>query len=283
VQDEVTQNIVRSLTIKISSKERTRLAQRATDSLRAYDYFQEGQRLGLPRTRQALTQARAAYKNAIELDPNYGRAYGAMAITMNFDYINGWADAPVETLDRALALAQKAVELDDSTPQTYWALGFTYLMRKEYDKAERAASQSVRIAPNYADGYGLLALIKMYRGEPEQALQLNAKGMKLNPYYSWQYLYTQGSAYYMQGNYQAAIAELEKAQQRNETAVQVKVFLAACYVNANRQSDAEWLVDEMQVLSPTTTLSDVEKAIPIINPRIKQVLIADLRQAGLPD
>ncbi|MFN2243734.1 MAG: hypothetical protein ACK2U2_15685 [Anaerolineae bacterium] len=33
-------------------------------------------------------------------------------------------------------------------------------MRKEYELAEAAATEAVTIAPNYADGYGVLALIK---------------------------------------------------------------------------------------------------------------------------
>ncbi len=283
VQDDVTRNIVRSLTIKMSHQEKIRLSQRATDNLKAYDLFQEGQRLALPRTEQALDQARESFKKAIEYDPNYGRAYGAIAITLCFDYLNGWVDAPVETLDRALKLAEKAVMLDNSTPQTYWALGFTHLMRKEYNKAESTVTQAIRIAPNYADGYGLLALIKMYLVQPDQALKLNKKGMQLNPYYSWQYLYTQGSSYYMQGNYKAAITALEGAQQRNESAVQIKLFLAAAYMNLDRQNDAEWLVEEIKAVSPETTISDIEKTIPIADSKFTQALLKDLRQAGLTE
>ncbi|MEJ2449887.1 MAG: winged helix-turn-helix domain-containing protein [Gammaproteobacteria bacterium] len=283
VQDEVTQKIAKSLTIKMSPQERIRLTQRATDSLTAYDFFQEGQRLALPRTGQALRQARVAFKKAIEYDPNYGRAYGAIALTLCFDYLAGRVDAPVEVLDRALQLAEKAVALDESVPQTYWALSFTHLMRKEYDKAETAVSRAISIAPNYADGYGLLALIKMYTGHPAQALELNSKGMKLNPYYSWEYLYTQGSAYYMQGNYAAAITMLEKAQQRNETIVQLRLILAAAYIHQNRQEDAEWQIEEIYTLSPATTISDIKKSTPFADPEFKQALLNDLRQAGLKE
>lgn len=281
VQDAVTQKIVKSLTIKMSPQEKIRLTQRATDSLKAYDLFQEGQRLALSRTGPALRQARESFKKAIEFDPNYGRAYGAMALTLCFDYLAGRADAPAETLDRALQLAEKAVALDGSVPQTYWALSFTHMMRKEYNKAETAVAHAINIAPNYADGYGLQALIKMYAGQPEMALKLNSKGMKLNPYYSWEYLYTQGSAYYMLGNYQAAIASLETAQQRNETILQIKLILTAAYIRQNRLEDAEWEIEEIETLSPATTISDIAKSTPIAEPKYKRGLLRDLRRAGL--
>lgn len=283
VQDEVTHSIVETLAIKITNQEKHRLAQRATDSLKAYDFFQEGKKLAVISTKEANDQARQMYRKAIELDPSYGRAYGALAFILASDFRTGWSDSPLWILDRALELAKKAVDLDDSTPQTYWSLGFVYLMRKEYENAERAVAQAINIAPNYADGHALLALINMYLGKPKQAIEHNAMGMRLNPYYTYHYLYTLGSAYYMLGDYDAAITTLEKAQKRNENAIQVKLFLAASYMKANRQRDAEWVTDELKVLSPTANIAGIEKTIPIANPEFKRALLEDLRIAGLPE
>jgi TolB-like protein/DNA-binding winged helix-turn-helix (wHTH) protein/Flp pilus assembly protein TadD len=283
VQDEVTASIVNALAIKINSQEKNRLAKRATDSLKAYDFFQEGQKLFQVRTKEALKQAREAYQRAIELDPAYGRAYGAIAVSLATDFLERWTNTPVETLDRAMVLAEKAVELDDSTPQTHWALGFVSLMRKEYNKAEKAVTQAITIAPNYADGYGLLALIKNHLGQPERAIELNIKGMRLNPYYTWQYLYTSGMAYYFLEDYDAAVIILEKAQERNDNVIPVKLFLAASYVKTGRQNDAEWIVIKLQSLSPTVTITDIEKTIPIDKSEFKYDLLEDLRKAGIPE
>jgi TolB-like protein/DNA-binding winged helix-turn-helix (wHTH) protein/Tfp pilus assembly protein PilF len=283
VQDEVTQNIVSALAVKMSSQERNFLAKRATDNLKAYDFFQEGQKISKIGTPEAYKEARVLFQKAIELDPDYGRAYGATAVTLTFEYLRGWVDAPIETLDRALVLAKQAVALDDTTPQTYWALGFVYLMRKEYENAEQAAIQSIKIAPNYADGYGLLALIKLYLGQPEQAIEINAKGMRLNPYYSMEYLYTLGASYYMLGDYDAAVATLENAHERNQNHVYTKLFLCASYVKAGRIDDAKWIIHEIQTLNPTRSISELYKTIVIAEPEYKNALLGDLRKAGLPE
>lgn len=281
VQDEVTNSIVEALAVKMTNREKHRVALRTTINMKAYDFFQEGQRIFKVSTKETNQQARELYRNAIELDPSYGRAYGALAYTLATDFRNGWTDTPTETLDRALVLAEQAVALDDSTPQIYFALGFINLALKEFDKAEKAAAQSIKIAPNYADGYGLLALINMHLGKPERAIELNAKGMRLNPYYTYHYLYTLGSAYYILGDYDAAIATLEKAQARDENAVHVKLFLAASYVQANRQDDAEWVAEQLKMLSPTATLSGIDKTIPFSDQELKGTLLEDLRKAGL--
>ena len=283
VQDEVTRSIVNALAIRMTSQEETRLAQRATDNLKAYDFFQEGQRITRGRTRPDIEQARGLYQKAIEVDPHYGRAYGAIAYTLALDYLRGWTDTPVETLDRALVLAKQAVALDESTPQTYWALGFVHLMRKEYASAEEAVTQSVLVAPNYADGYALLALIKVMAGQPKQGVDVNEKAMHLNPYYTWEYLYTPGAAYYMLGNYEAAIKTLEKAEARNQSEIIIKLFLAASYVKAGRQDDAEWTAIQLQTLNPVISISDLEKSSQISDPKVRQAFLDDLRKAGLPE
>ncbi len=215
VQDAVTGSIADALALRISEQEQQRLAQRSTGNLQAYDAFLDGQRLSKLGTEETNQQARNAYVRAIELDPAFGRAYGALAVTMAVAFRRGWTNAPVETLDRAGILAKKAVALDGTIPQTHWALGYVYLMQNEHEKAEAAAAEAISIAPNFADGYGLLALINNNLGQPEKAIDQITEGMRLNPYYTWGYTYKLGRAYYMLGRYEDAIAALEKAQERN--------------------------------------------------------------------
>lgn len=283
VQDEVTASLIDALSIKLTSQEKHRLAQRATNNLVAYEYFLEGQRVSKEQTRQANALARDAYKQAIDADPTYGRAYGALAYTLALDYRHDWTDTPVENLERALSLAEQAVALDDSIPQTYWSLGYVHLRRKEYEKAQQAAMESIRVAPNYADGYGLLALINNSLGQAKTALDYATRGMQLNPYYTWDYLFNVGFSQYLLGDYVQAIKSLEKAQERNENAIPIKIILAASYVRADRLDDAGWVIEQVRVLNPTTTLSHTAKATPLTEPRLKMQLLDDLRKAGLPE
>lgn len=284
VQDEISTSLIDALAIKLSSQEKHRLAQRATNNLEAYEYFLEGQRLSRDQTKQTNAQAREAYKHAIAIDPAYGRAYGAWAYTLALDYRHGWTDTPVENLERALGLAEQGVELDNSIPQTYWSLGYVYLRRKEHSKAQKAVADSIRIAPNYADGYALLALISNGFGQAEQALKFANRGMQLNPYYTWDYLFNVGFAQYMLGNYAQAIETLEKAQVRNENAIPIKLVLAASYVQADRLDDAQWSIEQLRVLNPSTTVTHLASTMTLSTaPGIRDQYLDDLRKAGLPE
>jgi adenylate cyclase len=156
-------------------------------------------------------------------------------------------------------------------------------MRKEYRSAEAATKKAVTLAPNYADGYGLLALIKNALGEPESAITLIKKGMQLNPYYTWDYPYNLGRAYYSLGRIDEAIEALEAAKTRNENVVPIRLHLAASYVRAGRQADAQWEVEEIQLLSPTDTISQQKAAHPIQDEVLMNAFVEDLRAAGLPE
>jgi TolB-like protein/DNA-binding winged helix-turn-helix (wHTH) protein len=281
VQDDVTKSIVQALALNLTQQEKQRLAKQSTANLQAYDYFQEGQRLFKINTREANQQALDMYRKAIETDASYGRAYGAMAVVLGVNYRRDWTDNPAQTLDRALELAKTAVTLDDSAPQTWWALGFVYLAHKDFTLAETAAMKSVEVAPNYADGYGLLALINGFVGKPERAIEFNDKGVALNPYYSFEYLITYGLAYYTLGQYDKAVEVLERAQTRNANNVVVKYLLCASYVRLGRLDDARWVADELQLLTPTAGLANVERNFPLADNDAKKALLADLSSAGL--
>ena len=181
------------------------------------------------------------------------------------------------------ALARKAVALSPDIPQTHWALGYVHLMRREYADAENATAAALVVAPNYADGYGLLALIKNARGDAQAAISLIQRGMQLNPYYTWDYLYNKGRALYLLGRFEEAIEALEKARDRNENAMPVRLWLAASYVSAGLQDDAEWETEQIRMTNPAETLDHTRKSVPISDPVLLEKFIEDLRQAGLPE
>lgn len=283
LQDDVTRKIVQALAVRLTSAEKGHLGRSATNNIAAYESFLRGREYYAQQTKEGNELARESYQHAIELDPTYARAYGGMALTLARDFQNGWTHTPNESLDRALDLSKQAVTLGEDIPQTYWALGYVYMIRKEFENAAAAVEKAISLAPNYADGYGLLALIDNNLGKPKEAIELITKGMRLNPHYSFDYPYNLGRAYYLLGKYKEAIGALEKAQARNENHLPLKLFLAASYIRDGRVEDAKWVVEQLQMLSPETTVSQLDKAFAISNPELKNAFLADLRKAGLPE
>lgn len=283
IQNEVSNSIVKEFALDLTDQEEQRLAHVTTDNLFAYDHFQEGQRASRILTKESHEEARSYYRKAIEIDPNYGRAYGALAYSLALAYRRGWVDAPLATLDRALELAKRGVGLDSTIPQTHWTLSYVYMMRQEFENAENAVSNAISVAPSFADGYGLLALINNNLGRPEKAIEFAHEGMRLNPFYTWDYLYNLGRAYYTLGKYSDAINVLEKAVERNENAMPPRLFLAASYIRVGREDDAQWEIEQVQMSNPDETISHTKRTSPITNKKLLEGFLIDLRKAGLPE
>ena len=109
------------------------------------------------------------------------------------------------------------------------------------------------------------------------------EGMKLNPYYTWDYPYNLGRAYFALGQYEKAIGELQQALERNENVVNARLYLVASYVKLNQIENAEWEVEQLEIISPVTTLSHLEKALPMEDSNYKTDFLNTLRKAGLPE
>ncbi len=286
VQDELTRNIVNALAIKLTEQEETSLARVSTNNFQAYEHFLLGQKFARERTQESFVQAEAEFKEAIKLDPSYARSYGSLAIVIMRKYTNAWTDSPAESRDRALDMAKKAVALNNTLPQAYWSLGFVHLYRNEFIEAAKAVEKATAIAPSYADGYGLLALINNRLGGTDNAnnaIRLIKKGMKLNPHYTWDYPYNLGRAPYNKGQYQLAIELLQKALERNEYSMQPRLFLAASYSGLGMQDEAEWEVEQILNINPMITISHMKSTSSIDNNKAMKNYILLLRKAGLPE
>ncbi|MDH5408543.1 MAG: winged helix-turn-helix domain-containing protein [Gammaproteobacteria bacterium] len=281
-QDELTQNIVRALALQLTPADQNRLNKRPTTNFEAYELFLQGQKLFKIRSADANKRAQDAYRQAIKLDSKFARAHGALSVSLNVDYWRGWTDSPNETLNRAYTLAVLATELDPTSPQAFWALGYSLMYQKELVKAADAVKQAIKLAPNYADGYGLLALINNNRGKATEAIIYIKRGMQLNPHYTWDYPYNLGRSQYILGNYTEAIKNLLVALERNENAINPRIYLAATYAASGNLDDAKWEVEQIRISSPETSVDHIRNNIPITDKALMEKFIGHLIKAGLP-
>jgi tetratricopeptide (TPR) repeat protein len=157
------------------------------------------------------------------------------------------------------------------------------MYRSQFEEAVEALERAVLLSPSYADGYALLGLIENNLGHGEVAIRLIEKGMKLNPHYSWDYLYNLGRARYALGHYQQASDYLQEALERNESPSHPRLFLIASYVQLDQQDDAEWEAMQLDVSHPEITLSHLQQTLPIADAELMQRLISDLRSAGIAE
>ncbi len=283
LQDEITNKIVSALSIELLGAEAEHLSQRPTSSFEAYDLFLKGQRLQNQLTLQSLMQAEALYRQALELDPRFARAHGALGVTLARQYQIDFESSDAEhRIDQALKEVETAVSIDPASPQAEWSLGFVRLVRREFEQAAEAVERAVVLSPSYADGWALLSAINSNLGRGDQALRNIRKARSLNPRYTWNYPYNEGRAHYLIGDYEQAVEQLLDALSRNQNAMFPRLYLAAAYIRLGRIDDAEWEVMQLETTNPGISLSTLEQQMPLSQGPHRDHFLEDLAVAGLP-
>ncbi len=214
LQDEIVQKIVTTLKLQLTLQEQGYIVRKHTDNLEAYDAFLRGVEYYFRFTKEANAQARQLFEKAIALDPQYAEAYAWLGWTYWLEWGLRWSADP-QTLERALALAQQALALDDSLPRAHSLLSIVYAQKQQYDQAIAEGERAIALDPNNADSYAAQAEVLNFAGRPEEALQSVEQAMRLNPRYPPWYLFELGSAYRLTGRYAEAIATLKEVISRN--------------------------------------------------------------------
>jgi len=237
LQDMIAIQIARALPIRVTESEQRRVSEKPTKSLEAYDYVLRA-RPALERpTRANNVEARTLIKHAIELDPNYAAAYAALAEADVVDVTMGWAESPTELLDRAEGLANKALSLNDSEVRAHVILGRIAILYHRYDEAKRQIDRAIAINPNDALGLAGRGNILMWLGETDAAIEALELARRIDPELNPIDRNALGLAFYLKGDYGAAIDEAELNLRNSKSASFSYVTLAAAAAELGRSED----------------------------------------------
>jgi len=280
VQDDITGNIIQALSIKLTEEEKTRTAHRYTVSILAYDDFLRGQAHYTHHTQEENLLARHYFQQAIERDRRFARAYSAMALTYVAEHRYAWGEQLNQQLDEALRLASKGKSLNEALPQAYWVLGYVHLFRREFEQAEQAAGQSIKLDPNYADSYLTIAVCKIHAGESKEAVSYARKSMLINPLYPAAYASILGQAYFFNGNYELAVTSLQDAIDRNINLLSAHVFLIASLSNLNQMEEAEWAAEKLKSIDADFSIQQVDQMLAIGEAKGLENLKKQLQRVG---
>lgn len=171
---------------------------------------------------------------AIELDPECAEAHAYNAIvTMMEDYM-GWSSGK-ELIDRALADARRAVEIDPYCESAYMALGWVYFQNGDRERGFAAFDRAMEINPNSSD-------LMVFKGEEmataglaDEGIELIQRGIRFNVQAPDWYYWHLGIAFFSAMRQDEAISAFERMGQQNKDTL---THLAACYANTGRTDRA---------------------------------------------
>src|SRR5262249_40551275 len=125
VQDEIKQQVIDALKVKLPAVEVARARRTPAANMTPYDYLLRGSEYFNRYTQEGTVQAQQYAEKAIALDPQYADGYVGLSVTYLRMWQVGWSTDP-QTLERAFALVQQALTLDDSLPIAHSILSEVY-------------------------------------------------------------------------------------------------------------------------------------------------------------
>ncbi len=155
VQNEVTQKIAGTLggmTGTLAAVDAASIRRKPPTNLTAYDYYVEGQELHYKLTKDDVAKAEVLLKKAIELDPQFARAYYGLGHVYNTQAAWGLSDTdPTVLLERARDTLLKAIALDPNDALPYSLLGVVYDCLNDWDRAVAMFDKAIELNPNDPD------------------------------------------------------------------------------------------------------------------------------------
>jgi tetratricopeptide (TPR) repeat protein len=179
IQEQVAQQIVEALKLKLSFSEKLSLTKRQTVNAQAYDLYLRGQDYLYRLTKRSVDRAIQLFEKAIELDPRYAAAYAGCSSAYGQMY---WLFAREEKYrDRAQELSFKALMYDNNLAEAYTAMGLSYFISGKFEEASAASRKAIELDPDDFIAHWTLGRIHFTSGEFEQAYALYRRVIELKP------------------------------------------------------------------------------------------------------
>ncbi len=180
VQEQIVEKIVGSLQQFVDDDLLNTMRRKSVTTLNAYECWLRGYSELKKGTVESDEQARLYFKQAMDIDPGYSRAYMGMSLS----YFNEWSCQLWSRWDvsrnGAFEWAHKALELDELDHVSNAILGRIYLYNGDYERAEHYLRKSLQINANDAETLIVVAVGFAYLGYTKEAKELYERVRRLS-------------------------------------------------------------------------------------------------------
>lgn len=181
VQEEIAWQISEALRLKLSGEHKKRLKRRPTVNAEAYQEYLRGRHYWHQWGAHNFQRAIEHFERALSFDPAYalaytglGNAYGALAY---YGVVR-----PSEGFPKALAAAERALEIDERLSDAHVVIGLERLFYAwDRTAAEAAIEKAVALDPDSAIAYAVKSLVLISSHRFEEALKAARHARSLDP------------------------------------------------------------------------------------------------------
>jgi pentatricopeptide repeat protein len=278
LQDKVAVSVAGVIEPTLEAAETRRLADRPTHDLTALDFHLRA----LPDLdafgKTGLLRALDLLGQAIERDPHNGPALALAAHCHLGLEVNGWAEEPEATRHTSVDSARQALRSAPDDPNvlalTAFVLGY---FGEDIDVSLALIDRCLTLNPSHARGWHWSALLRIFAGQSELALEHFATYLRLSPRDRMAtYLNGIGEAYFFNRRFDEAAANLRASLDLAPTFPVTYRVLASCYAHMGRIDEAREIVRRLRVMTPAV----MEPGTRYRNPEFRELFLSGMRLAA---
>ncbi|MBV9018606.1 MAG: winged helix-turn-helix domain-containing protein, partial [Alphaproteobacteria bacterium] len=277
LQDQVAASVAGVIEPTLEAAEFHRLTDRATSDVTALDLYLRA----LPDldsfAKNGLIRALDLLRQATERDPHYGAALALMAHCHQGLEVNGWVEHPEATRRTGVDLARRALRAGPEDPNVLALAAFVLgYWGEDIDVSLGLIDRCLTLNPSHARGWHWSALLRLFAGQPDVALQHFHTYLRLSPRDRMAtYLNGIGEAHFFSRRFQEAAANLLASLDLAPTFPVTYRVLASCYAHMGRLDDAREVIRRLRAITPAV----MEPGIRYRNPELREIFLSGLRLA----
>ncbi len=278
LQDRVAVSVAGVIEPALQAAETARSASRPTADLTAFDlYLRAPPHLDAFEKNRVL-RALDLLGQAIERDPLYGPALALAAHCHQGLEVNGWTEDPEAARRTSVDLARQALLNGPEDPDVLSVAAFVLgYFGEDIEVAVGLIDRCLALNPSCARGWHWSALLRLFAGQPDLALEHFETYLRLSPRDRMStYLNGIGEAHFFSRRFDEAAANLLASLERAPGFPVTYRVLAACYAHMGRLHEAREIVRRLRAITPVV----IEPGTRYRDPECRELFLSGLRMAA---
>ena len=239
--------------------------------LRAFSYFSRI-------TVEEHGVVRSILERAVREAPDHADSWAMLSMIYRGEFVQGYNAGP-NPLDRALAAAQRAVELSPTHALGHYALATVHFFRKEKVPFRVEAERALALNPLDASVKAYLGLLIGYAGEWDRGIQMVDHALQLNPNCPGYFYFAGCWNAYRQGKYEEVLEHVARVNMPKY--FHVPAMQTAALGQLGRREEAQKALENLLALRPDFAMTARQEYAKWYDPEHIEHLVDGLRKAGL--
>src|SRR5213592_518661 len=180
IQDSISDSVVRSLALNLTTDEQKQLRKHYTTEPSAYDSYLMGLYFWNKRSKDGLEKAIDYFGQAVARDPNFALAYALMSDCYYLQRYYGYDSAP-DRIGNAKAAAERALLIDASVAEAHVAAAMVKCYQKDGQAGMESLRHAIALNPNLAIAHQRYAWVLSGFGHLDDAVREMKRAQQLDP------------------------------------------------------------------------------------------------------